>query len=77
MDFDIIAKDYKIKRVNNTLILELELDKVGKLAKTEKSMVIFTTGGFIRLPGDDNAKISINVIKPKPEGKVKPPIPPF
>jgi len=81
MEFKNLAEGLNLKKEGNKLFLEIELDEVGRLAKSGKSIVVFTTSGFVRLPGADNIKLSINIIKPinksKQSNQPEPGLPPF
>jgi len=81
MEFENFAEGLNLKREGNKLFLEIELDDEGRLAKSGKSIVVFTTGGFVRLPGPDSLKLSMNIIKPitkpKTTNQPEPGLPPF
>jgi hypothetical protein len=47
----------------NTLTITMELTK-GTLSKKRKSLIVFSTAGFVPIEGTD-MRININVIKPK------------
>ncbi len=47
----------------NTLTITMELTK-GTLSKSRKSLIVFSTGGFVTIDGT-NMQVNINVTKPK------------
>jgi hypothetical protein len=81
MEFENLSEGLNLKREGNKLFLEIELDDPGHLAKSGKSLVVFTTSGFVRLPGPENLKLSMNIIKPITKSKTtnqpEPGLPPF
>jgi hypothetical protein len=73
--YDFICADLKrrenqmeAKVEDNTLIVKMPLGK-GERSKSGKSLIVFTTGGFVTAEGT-NMQISINVIKLKSKANI-------
>lgn len=50
-----------VKREGNRLTIEVELDPKGRPSSTGRSMVVYSSGGFV--PIENGLKVNLTVIK--------------
>lgn len=48
---------------NGVLTIEMPLDPNPQRSKSGKSLMLFTTSGFVKVGGAEDVSVSINVIK--------------
>jgi hypothetical protein len=58
-----------VKRNGNKMVIEIELDPEGWPSSTGKSLVVFSSGGFV--PVDEELKVNLTVIKKRREERCR------